>query len=96
MSPLGGIFMHLALLLPTHPHLQTHAHTGTPHTPPPPHTHTRTNHRLLSSYAARVSAEGEYDDAELPPELLDELEGAAGPERTAFAVRVARQPRARA
>lgn len=43
--------------------------------------------RLLAAYEARISAEGEYDEAELPGSLMDDLEGAAGPERQAFAVR---------
>lgn len=42
--------------------------------------------RLLAAYNARVADEGEYDDQELPPSVVDELEGAAGPARQAFAV----------
>jgi hypothetical protein len=42
--------------------------------------------RLLAAYNARVADEGEYDDQELPASVVDELEGAAGPARQAFAV----------
>jgi hypothetical protein len=42
--------------------------------------------RLLAAYRSRVAAEGEYDEQELPGELVDELEGAAGPAQRAFAV----------
>eukprot|EP00878_Enallax_costatus_P032723 GHUV01035983.1.p1 GENE.GHUV01035983.1~~GHUV01035983.1.p1 ORF type:complete len:276 (+),score=76.74 GHUV01035983.1:738-1565(+) len=43
--------------------------------------------RLLSSYRARVADEGEYDESELPADLVDELEGAVGPAQQIFAVR---------
>jgi hypothetical protein len=43
--------------------------------------------RLLSNYQSRIAAEGEYDEGELPGDLVDELEAAAGPAQTAFAVR---------
>lgn len=42
--------------------------------------------RLLAAYRSRVAAEGEYEEQELPGELVDELEGAAGPAARAFAV----------
>jgi hypothetical protein len=42
--------------------------------------------RALASYQARIADEGEYDDQELPPSLVDELEGAMGPARQTFAV----------
>jgi len=43
--------------------------------------------RLLSAYNARIADEGEYDEQELPSSVVDDLEGAAGPARQAFAVR---------
>lgn len=43
--------------------------------------------RLLSAYNARIADEGEYDEEELPTSVVDDLEGAAGPARQAFAVR---------
>ncbi|WIA11918.1 hypothetical protein OEZ85_012002 [Tetradesmus obliquus] len=46
--------------------------------------------RLLAAYRSRVAAEGEYDEQELPGELVDELEGAAGPAARAFAAFQAR------
>jgi hypothetical protein len=49
--------------------------------------HVLSLHRLLAAYRSRVAAEGEYDEQELPAEVVDELEGAAGPARRAFAVR---------
>jgi hypothetical protein len=42
--------------------------------------------RLLAAYRARIADEGEYDEQELPGEVLDQLEGAAGPAQRAFAV----------
>lgn len=51
--------------------------------------------RLLSAYNARIADEGEYDEQELPSSVVDDLEGAAGPARQAFAafqVRTARAP----
>lgn len=43
--------------------------------------------RLLTAYRARIADEGEYDESELPGDLVDELEGAAGPAQQTFAVR---------
>lgn len=42
--------------------------------------------RLLAAYNARIADEGEYDEQELPASIVDDLEGAAGPARLAFAV----------
>eukprot|EP00878_Enallax_costatus_P023023 GHUV01024470.1.p1 GENE.GHUV01024470.1~~GHUV01024470.1.p1 ORF type:complete len:305 (+),score=72.67 GHUV01024470.1:738-1652(+) len=50
--------------------------------------------RLLSSYRARVADEGEYDESELPADLVDELEGAVGPAQQIFAAFQARTARA--
>eukprot|EP00775_Hariotina_reticulata_P005221 gene5221-5458_t len=50
--------------------------------------------RLLSSYQSRIAAEGEYEEAELPGDLVDELEAAAGPAQAAFAAFQARCARA--
>lgn len=44
--------------------------------------------RALAEYHARVAAEGEYDDEELPPDLVDQLEEALPPEKAAFVVRM--------
>lgn len=43
---------------------------------------------MLAAYQARVAEEGEYDEQELPADLVDELEGAAGPAQATFAVRM--------
>ncbi len=50
---------------------------------------------LLAQYKARAAAEGEYDDQELPPEVVDSIEAGATAEQRAFAAfsaRVAREP----
>ncbi|EFJ44292.1 programmed cell death protein 2, C terminal [Volvox carteri f. nagariensis] len=39
----------------------------------------------LQQYRARVAAEGDLDDEELPPEVVEAVEGAAAPEQTCFA-----------
>lgn len=50
--------------------------------------------RLLTAYRARIADEGEYDESELPGDLVDELEGAAGPAQQTFAAFQARTGRA--
>lgn len=40
----------------------------------------------MADYQARVAVEGEYDEQELPPSMLDELEASQGPDKAAFAV----------
>jgi len=42
--------------------------------------------RLLREYQARTEAEGEYDEEELPSEVVESVESALGPDKVAFAV----------
>ena len=42
--------------------------------------------RIMAEYQARIAAEGEYDDTELPGSLVDELEAGQGEDRRTFAV----------
>lgn len=42
--------------------------------------------RMLDEYQARVASEGEYNDDELPAEVLDDVEQQAGKARQHFAV----------
>lgn len=43
-------------------------------------------YRLLHAYRSRIADEGDYDDTELPEDLVEELEGAATPAQQTFAV----------
>jgi len=50
--------------------------------------------RIMAEYQARIAAEGEYDEAELPGSLVDELEAGQGEDRRTFAAFQARTARA--